>query len=96
MNEEGRARLHAIVEGSVQGVGFRYFAVETARRLGLHGWVRNRWDGAVETVAEGPRSRVEAYLAAISRGPRAARVDQVETEWQEPSGESSGFSVRFV
>jgi acylphosphatase len=94
MNDHERARLHATIRGRVQAVGFRQFAYETARRLGLNGWIRNRWDGTVETLVEGPRSSTRAYLEAIRLGPRGAHVDDVETEWQEPNDEFEGFSVR--
>lgn len=94
--KSGRAaRLHAIVRGSVQGVGFRFFALEAARRLGLTGWVRNRWDGAVETVAEGSRSALKGYLLDLTTGPRSSHVDDVETEWLEASNEFQAFSVRI-
>ncbi len=90
------ARLHAAIRGSVQGVGFRYFALESARALGLTGWVRNRWDGSVEVVAEGPRSALESFLAQLARGPRSAHVDEVESEWNEASGEFGAFNVRLL
>lgn len=62
----------------VQGVGFRWFARESARRLDLAGWVRNRPDGAVEVAAEGPTEMVELFLRDVSRGPPGARVQAVE------------------
>ncbi|MEW5871325.1 MAG: acylphosphatase [Chloroflexota bacterium] len=93
-NEPETARLHAIVEGRVQGVGFRYFVEETAVNLGLQGWVRNRWEGSVEVVAEGPRASLEKLLAALQRGPRAAFVSNIENRWLPPTGEFSRFYVR--
>lgn len=77
----------AIVEGFVQGVGYRHFAWRTASRLGLAGWVRNRSDGTVEAVVAGPPDAVEAMLAAMRRGPPGARVrslrlhEAVGEEW---------------
>lgn len=53
MSEQEFQRLYAVVEGRVQGVGFRYFTQERAVLLGLNGWVRNRWNGTVELIAEG-------------------------------------------
>jgi acylphosphatase len=53
VTETNHACLHAIVEGRVQGVGFRYFVLEVAELLGIYGWVRNRWDDTVEVLAEG-------------------------------------------
>lgn len=95
MDNEELARLHAIVEGRVQGVGFRYFVVENARMLGLTGWVRNRWDDSVEVVAEGERHRLEQLLALLHQGPRSARVSKVVEEWLPPSGEFSSFNIRL-
>jgi acylphosphatase len=83
----------AVVHGVVQGVGFRWFAERTARALGLHGWVRNRADGTVETLAEGDEQAVGEYLARLRRGPLGSRVDDVVVE--EASAEGfSAFEVR--
>jgi len=86
-------RLHAIVEGMVQGVGFRMFVVDRAQRLGLTGWVRNRWDDTVEVTAEGARPSLETLLADLHDGPRAAQVTGVQVEWQPASGEYRQFWV---
>jgi acylphosphatase len=72
------ARLHLLVQGRVQGVGFRWFTARAAEQLGLRGWVRNRSDGAVELCIEGPTSALAALRAAVSQGPAGARVDRVE------------------
>lgn len=88
------ARLHATIEGHVQGVGFRYFVEDVASSFGLVGWVRNRWDGSVEVVAEGPRNLLEQLLACLYRGPRAADVRGVAPEWLPPTGEFKTFSIR--
>ncbi len=87
-------RLHAWVEGTVQGVGFRFFVQQRAAALGLSGWVRNLWDGRVEVVAEGPREALEALVGDLRRGPRSARVGGLSFEWQTPRGEFRGFHVR--
>jgi acylphosphatase len=87
-------RLHAIVSGRVQGVGFRAFVEQTAANLGLVGWVRNRWNGEVEVLAEGNRSTLDKLLAALWRGPTASRVTQVSAEWQPATGEFDWFFVR--
>ena len=70
----------AVVKGRVQGVGFRWFAERAARELGVRGWVRNREDGAVETLAEGDEAAIAAYLARLERGPQGSRVDGVVVE----------------
>lgn len=87
--------LHALVRGEVQEVGFRYFASQKALSLGVRGYARNKSDGAVEVVAQGPRSTLENLLALLRQGPSAAEVDEVETTWREPSEHLSGFSIRW-
>ena len=94
--ESQQARLHAVVEGRVQGVGFRYFVEENAIALGLTGWVRNRWDGTVELVAEGERQSLERLLTIVRRGPRAAYVSNVRPEWPPASGEFKTFHIRIT
>lgn len=89
----GAARLVASVRGTVQGVGFRWFVRETARALGLTGYVKNEYDGSVEVVAEGPRDALDELLAALREGPRSAVVRDVVARWPAPSHEFSGFEV---
>jgi len=87
--------LHAVVNGYVQGVGFRYFASHKALSLGLRGYARNKGDGSVEVVVQGPRSALENLLVALRQGPSAAEVDEVETTWRTPTEHLSGFSIRY-
>ena len=96
MEEQSIVRLHAFVEGEVQGVGYRYFVVENARSLGLTGWVRNRYDGSVEVLVEGTRSYLEVLVDALQQGPRASRVSNVRTEWQAAEGAFSEFKIRYI
>lgn len=70
-------RLHVEVEGIVQGVGFRWFAREAARRLDLDGWVRNRDDGCVEVAVSGSSDALRSFLAELRRGPPGALVREV-------------------
>ena len=70
--------LHVRITGMVQGVGFRWFVRERARRLGLSGWVRNLPDGSVEVVASGDPGQLELLKGEIQRGPRGAAVDKLE------------------
>lgn len=86
-------RLHAVVRGNVQGVGFRYFIQRKARQLGLHGWVRNNDDGTVELVAEGPRPDLEQLMMAAEEGPRTARVQRVEVQWSSATGGLDAFGL---
>jgi acylphosphatase len=67
-----------IVRGRVQGVGFRWFVDNEARKLGLNGWVRNNVDGTVEVLAIGTDQQLSALRHKLQEGPRAARVDQVQ------------------
>jgi len=73
-----------IVRGRVQGVGFRWFVDHEARQLGLAGWVRNNLDGAVEVLAMGSEQQLAALRKRLEKGPRAARVDEVEEIPAEP------------
>jgi acylphosphatase len=83
-----------VITGRVQGVGFRLFAEAAAAREGLHGWVRNRPDGAVEAWIEGDAESVQRIEAALHRGPSGAHVDRVEIEDAVPTGRATGFMVR--
>jgi acylphosphatase len=85
--------VRLLIGGRVQGVGYRAWAIETARRLLLRGWVKNHADGSVEILATGPDDAVAAMIAAAHRGPPAARVGQVRVADVEDDG-SAGFTAR--
>jgi len=88
-------RLHAFIEGRVQGVGFRQWTCQTARKLGLSGWVRNLPDGRVEAVAEGEEASVGALQNLLSQGPPAAQVTTVTAHTVElTKSEFVGFELR--
>jgi acylphosphatase len=78
------------IYGVVQGVGYRMALVREAERRDLTGWVRNRADGSVEAVIQGTGTDVEALILWAQRGPRAARVERVET------GEGEGVFGDFA
>ena len=82
------------MSGRVQGVGYRFFADEAARVEGLSGWVRNLPDGRVEALVEGERESVERFARQMARGPRGARVDQVDTSDEIPDGRIRAFEIR--
>ncbi|MDH4208628.1 MAG: acylphosphatase [Anaerolineae bacterium] len=88
-------RLRAVVQGRVQGVFFRDFTRTEARALGLTGYVRNLLDGAVEVVAEGPGEALEKFQGLLKIGPPSARVETVEAQWQQATGEFDRFEVRY-
>jgi acylphosphatase len=88
------ARLEAVVRGRVQGVGFRWFVVKEAGRLGLGGWVANEADGTVRCVAEGSKPALDAFLEALREGPRGAVVGSVTEQWLPATSRFEGFGVR--
>jgi len=90
------AHLSIIVYGRVQGVFFRYFVQNVARRLGLKGYVRNLASGdAVEVQAEGEKQQLNKLLGQLKVGPPGARVERVEVKWADYSGQFDDFSVRY-
>ena len=83
-----------VVSGFVQGVNFRWYTTEQARRHELGGWVRNLPDGSVEAVFEGAEEAVQRLIDWCHVGPRSAQVTHVEVTWEEPDGLFS-FDVEF-
>ena len=87
--------VHIIISGLVQGVGFRYFVVRKARDLGLKGFVRNRYGGDVEIVAEGNLGMLDQLIEELKVGPISSDVRNVKVERIEPIGTYDGFDVQF-
>lgn len=95
MTNDERAMLRALCRGRTQGVGFRAFVRDRARKLALTGFVHNQPDGAsVEVVAEGPQSALDALLVMLREGPAMAKVDRVDASWGVATGEYAAFEVR--
>lgn len=92
---EPRVSAHITVSGQVQGVGYRAFAARVAARHGLLGGVRNLDDGRVELEVEGTRTVIEVLLLELKKGPPAARVASIETEWGTGTGRYSSFSIWY-
>ncbi|HXG04705.1 MAG TPA: acylphosphatase [Candidatus Binatia bacterium] len=90
------AAAEILVEGRVQGVGFRDFAQRRASRLGLHGYVMNLEDGRVRILAEGARELIEELTRQLRSGPPAARVERVEVRWLPATGRFTGFDIRYA
>ena len=88
-------RAHLIIEGRVQGVWFRDSTRREATRLGLYGWVKNRFDGGVELVAEGSREQVQELVQWCHHGPPVARVTKVREIKEEFTGEFNSFRITF-
>jgi acylphosphatase len=93
-NKTGRARLHLIVSGRVQGVGFRFSAYDEAKDLALAGWVRNLAGGEVEIVAEGKQESLRILAAWAHLGPPSAHVTEVRENWLDFTGEFNEFRIR--
>jgi acylphosphatase len=90
------ASLEVRVRGRVQGVGFRYFTHEVARRLGLVGYVRNLRDGSVHAYAEGSRPALEEFLRQMERGPIGGRVQEVRSHWGPATDHYTMFSIEHT
>ncbi len=89
-------RINAIVSGRVQGVGFRYFVLRVAGKLGVTGWVRNLGDGDVQVMAQGPPQVLEQLLLHLRQGPPAAYVQNVSAEWEEPDPNLDSFELKVT
>jgi len=90
----GDVKAHVFFSGRVQGVFFRAFTEENAKKLGIRGWVRNLPDGRVEAVFEGPKDKVEKLIQICRYEHPYARVDKVEVEYGEPEGYRD-FRIRY-
>ena len=88
-------RIHVVVSGRVQGVGYRYFCQITAQELGLIGWARNRIDGSVELEAQGVAAALNTLQQHLSDGPPMARVNRVNVETMEPLPDETQFRIRY-
>jgi acylphosphatase len=88
-----RVARRFLIGGRVQGVGFRYFARDTALREGVTGWVRNLADGRVEALVEGENEAVTRVERALRSGPRGARVDTVLVDTEDASGVHRTFTI---
>jgi len=88
-------RMHLIIEGRVQGVCFRDSTRRQALALGVSGWVKNRFDGTVEIIAEGPDKNVKELILWCRRGPSYARVQRIHEKSEEWVGEFNSFDIVF-
>jgi acylphosphatase len=86
-------RIHFIITGQVQGVGFRYYCQVEAVRLGLTGYARNKGDGSVEVEAQGSEAAIETFENAVRRGPRRSTVLEVVTEYRIPILSETAFVI---
>jgi len=87
-------RVHIVVTGRVQGVGFRYFTAMRARALGLTGTVRNLPTGQVEITAEGGAATLEALIGVVRSGPPGSRVRDLQVHWEDAPARELEFMIR--
>ena len=87
-------RIHILVSGRVQGVGFRYFTKQKANAIGLVGWTRNLPDGRVEIEAQGKPEHLHQFRLYLEEGPSLSRVDKVNFN-EIPTKEAQRFEIRY-
>ena len=88
--------LHCFVSGIVQGIGYRWFVENTAKTLGLTGWVKNLCNGNVEIEAEGDKQTLESFLAAIRSGHTGAVINDITAQWADkPEKEYKSFGIIY-
>lgn len=91
-----RSAAEIVVEGKVQGVGYRDFVQRKATHLGLSGYVINLGDGRVRVRAEGPRDAIDELIRDLERGPPLAGIEKVSVTWILPTGRFTSFGIRFA
>lgn len=90
-----KVRAHVFVSGRVQAVFFRAETRREARRRGVKGWVRNLRDGRVEALFEGEKEAVKELIEFCRQGPPAAKVTNLDVNWEDYTGEFEDFRVRY-
>jgi len=90
-----KKRIECKITGQVQGVFFRDFVKQNADRLGLFGFVKNLEEGGVEIAAEGEEENLKKFLEIIRRGNEYSKIEKMSVRWLPPTGEFSGFEIRF-
>ena len=88
-------RIILKIYGRVQGVFFRDSTRRKARQLGLTGWVSNESNGTVKIVAEGEEGKLEELIKWCYNGNRLTRVDKIDIQWQEATGQFEGFEIKY-
>lgn len=90
-----KIRAEILVSGLVQGVFFRDFTRQNARKLNLTGWVKNLADGKVYALVEGEKENIVQLIEKLKQGPPQALVEAVQVNWQKFVGEFNDFSIRW-
>jgi acylphosphatase len=84
-----------IIQGLVQGVGYRFFALEMAKQYNIKGYARNLPDGNVEVIAEGNQGMLSDFIKQLKIGPRSSRVTGVDVQWSEQEQGYTDFTIRY-
>ena len=92
----GKCAAEILVQGRVQGVGYRAFVQRKAGLLGLAGYVMNLKTGSVRVRVEGGRQSIEEFARDLEKGPPLARIDSVTVTWRPPTGRFSSFGIRYA
>jgi acylphosphatase len=93
---EARSAAEILVQGRVQGVGYRNFVQRKASQLGLTGYVMNLRDGSVRVRVEGVREAIGELARELEKGPPLARVENLRVTWRPPTGRYAAFGVRYA
>ena len=88
-------RAQIIIQGLIQGVGYRFFAIEQARKYNIRGYVRNLPDGCVEVIAEGDKGMLNDFIKRLRIGPPSGHVTGIDVKWHEEEYGFTDFDVRF-
>jgi len=91
-----KSAAEILVQGEVQGIGYRNFAQRRASQLGLAGFVMNLKDGRVRVRVEGSRDLIEGFARDLEKGPPLARVEKLSVTWLPPTGRFASFGIRFA
>lgn len=94
-NSNQKIRLHILISGRVQGIGFRFFTRRHALSLGITGYVKNLVNGKVKVVAEGKESDMEEFVNKLKRGPSWAMVTDIKIDRREYKGIFKRFSIEY-
>lgn len=89
-----KRRAEIILNGLVQGVGFRYYILRHAQQLGLTGYTKNLYTGEVQTIVEGEISHIEELFSLLKTGPQSASVKNAKIFWSECTDEFTSFGIR--
>ena len=92
-HSEDNLTVNMKITGKVQGVGFRYFVLREAQKLGINGWVSNKSNGDVEALAQGEKEGLDHFIAKVKQGPAFSGVEDVSLNWVNEADQYFGFEI---